>query len=273
MSASGNTLIFQSLFEWRDPAQFREALLALQSQRRVSLPTWAKRLGYQSPRSLGMVLNGSRRPSAKLLASLCADAQLSAAETEFISLLYVTTKGRPSPAALRRLEVLRKQHSPAQRRTLSLSEVGQLSHWLTFVIKQLAGAPGFTPTVMWIRSRLKNADSISVKRTLDLLESLGILQGGRLVDSRALFGPIDTPSTFVRRHHRQMLQQASKAIEDEPVDRREILSCTLRVSSRDLPTIKKRMRAFADEFEAEFEKADASDVGQLNLQFFLHTRD
>ncbi len=267
---------FQAVFEWKDADSFRKALVKLQERERKSLQLWARRLGYRSPRSLGMVLNGHRRPSAALLATLCTDLGLGGAEAEYVSLLYAASRakarGRDIPAAINsRMSALRKR-TYTQRRILNRNDLSLLSDWLTFVIKQLASTPGFKPKLSWLMSRLRSVEAHVIEQSLASLERVGILRDGKLVDPRALFGPIDIPSAFVRRHHLQMLQQAELAIREEPVDRREIISCTLRLHERDVPQAKERLRSFVDDFEAEFEKEDCCEVAQLNIQFFFHTR-
>jgi uncharacterized protein (TIGR02147 family) len=222
-----------------------------------------------------MVLTGKRKPSTALLAALCADLGLGAPETEYISLLYISSqaknRGRAvAPSVTKRIAALRKR-TIANRRQLSVEEIGQLSDWLIFVIKQLARTPGFQPKLKWIQRRLRSVESSAIETTLQNLENLGILKNGKLLDPRSIFGPIDISSAFIRRHHLQMMRRAEQAIHNDPLSRREIISYTFNVNEKDLPRVKDRLRTFLDDFEADFDKDGGNDIGQLNLQFFLHT--
>ena len=56
--------------------------------RPIALKTWALRLGYKSPRSLGMLLEGKRLPSATMLELLAKDFGLTDLEKRY--LVYIS---------------------------------------------------------------------------------------------------------------------------------------------------------------------------------------
>ncbi len=60
--------------------------------KKISLQTWSQRLGYRSTRSLGMLVEGKRLPSTKMIELLAEDYGLLENEKRFLQLLVLRQK-------------------------------------------------------------------------------------------------------------------------------------------------------------------------------------
>jgi len=65
---------------------------------------------------------------------------------------------------------------------------------------------------------------------------------------------------------------AEAALSDFPVEQREFGNVSIAVNASDLPAAKKRLREFIDQFNRDFERDEAQEVYQLNVQFYPLTR-
>ncbi|MGZ3693744.1 MAG: DUF4423 domain-containing protein [Bdellovibrionota bacterium] len=248
-------------------------------RRPITLERWAKKLNYRSPRSIAMVLKGQRLPSEDLVLAFSSDLNHSETERRYFELLVRKEKYRGNvPKAV--AEELQKLNPKLIRRKAIDTEVfSYVSGWHHYVIRQLFSVPGFDGSAEWIAKRL--GDKLTkedIEASLNLLERLKLIErdagSGKLrlaSGSESLITMEDIPSTAVRKHHVEQMEQAKDALQRQQMTEREFNCLTLRVSRSKLPQIKKAIREFRDKFDKDFYEDDSKDVCQLNLQFFFHT--
>lgn len=109
-------------------------------------------------------------------------------------------------------------------------------------------------------------------QALDRLQKLGLLsiENGTL---KCLTDDVvttnDVPSAAIRRHHKQVLQKAERALEDVEIDRRQIESSTIAVSTARIADIKAAVSEFHDKIKAIAAADETKDtVYSLAVQFF-----
>lgn len=219
--------------------------------RRPTLAHVANELGYSSPRTVGMVLRGQRRPSFKLLQLIseryCRD------EREKATLQGFAQNGHAHFVA-----------KPVGGEKIDDIHFSLISEWYFLVIKQLAARKNHDP--MKIVQALDYKVSLQdVERVLARLKQMGL-------QKKCIKTENDLPSASIRKFHRQMLLRAIESIDEQGVLDRELQALTLKFNRRDLKRAQARIRKFVEDFNSEFASDPADDVYQLNVQLFSHTK-
>ncbi len=243
----------------------------------TNLSSWAKRLGYKSPSSLAMVLNGQRLPSREMMDSLANDLRLKPQEKEYLELLVKlekhTRQDTDPSLTIERLNLVAKQHNvPA----LSTREMDAVSEWYILVIKNLIYLLDFEENLAWIRKRLRKKVTVpQIKYALSTLKELGFVAyndaGNLYVTNECLKSTNDIPSAAIRKHHHAMMQRAGEALEEQSVGLRQVSSVTVPVDSQKLAQAKAAICEFLEDFNKRFTMDKSDTVYQLNIQFFSHT--
>ncbi len=260
-------------------ASYRKYLLDALAERRAnnagySLRAFARRLGY-SPSHLSRVLKGTKNISPAAARRIATRLKMARSEMEhFLDLAgWETSEGRVKELLERRLG----KSAPALRRRKLRAEAFRLiADWYHLPLLELAGTTEFKSDPHWIAGRL----GISVARAkaaVELLVSLKLLTraaDGRLSqgDPAAVETTDDVPDAAIRAHHEQMSRLAALAVHGQPVSEREFQSLQFPMDERQIPRLKELVRDFAQRLENEFRSRDASEVYQVNLQFFRLTR-
>ena len=272
-------MISVRIYDFDHPVDFLKAVRAKQLKNR-SFQAWTKKLGYASPRTIAMVINGQRLPSTSLLFAIAKDLQMTENEKRYLELLVLKARFKKSGKDVRSVdEELRRLSplGPKKRKFLSEALTSHIANWHHVVIFQLAGAPDFREDLNWIRSRLafklsedQIADAIRTLLDLRLLERDP--KDGKLRNGESFFTQDDVPSDAVRRHHRQMLLKASEALETQDILKREFQSLTFRLDPKKMSEAKKAIREFRDTFNKRFHSSKSSKVFQLNVNLFSHSK-
>jgi uncharacterized protein (TIGR02147 family) len=249
------------------------------TNRAMTLEVWVKRLGYQSPRSVAMVLKGQRLPSRDLIEALSKDLKLDTPRMRYFELLVQRERHAQEGEKLDHIHRDIQELNPKnlKRKVLDESRLTPISDWHNLVVRQLVDLPGFQEDEAWISKRLRGKVSPeAIKQGIALMLRNGYLVRTRegkleLPGEEALITKQDVPSTDIRRHHAGMMQRAVEALVEQDVSAREFGTCTIRVDAKRLAEAKKAIREFQASFNARFSADESARVFQLNLQFFEHT--
>ena len=239
----------------------------------------ANELGYKSPSSLSMVLSGERFPSDEMVERLCGHFKMNGREKRYMKLLIeLDKKTKKNKDTKDILEQIEKASTEKNSLSIDLKQFSTISEWYYIAIKQLIDTPNFIEDEDWIYKRLRKKVTPSQIRTaLSHLQELNIVKRdhtSRLqVVSPGLITTNDVPSSAIRRHHVGMLERASEAILEQPVEQRQINSTTLRIKLEDMSEAKRAIFDFLKEFASRFLDEEASDVYQFNIQLFQLTKE
>ncbi len=244
-----------------------------------TLQKWANRLGYKSPSSLNMVLKGARLPSREMQRALIKDLFLGSKEAEFFELMVekekCEKKGKPNTEILEKLNKLSGGKSSFQ---IPLKEFSLVSKWYFLVIKQLVGTPGFIEDIDWIHKKLrKKVSGRNIQLALDTLEELELIirdESGFLAPtSKSLHMKNGPQSAAIQSHHGGMIEQGFNALTDLNTEKRQVSSLTMKMPADRMKEAQEYLFKFLEEFDQKFFTDEASEIYQLNLQFFPHTNE
>jgi len=272
-----------SVYNFTDYVEFLRLaceLWASRRQRSMTLYDWADRLGYKSPRSLAMILNGQRLPSQAMTDKLADELLETAPEKEYFKLLvelaYCRQKHQPVADVIAKMRLL----NPELDQTLPLDSAtfSYIAEWYHIVIKQLIATPSFSEDIDTLRDRLRGkATAAEIKTAIAVLERLGFIRhspvtGKLMASGQGIRTTADVPSEAIKLHHQQMLHRSLEALAEQDVREREFTSVTLRFAPDQVDEAKVWLRKMRDDFHQHFANNAADEVFQFNMQFFAHTK-
>ncbi|MCB9732183.1 MAG: TIGR02147 family protein [Deltaproteobacteria bacterium] len=252
---------------------YREYLKAMYDHLKVarrgfSYRSFAKKAGFSSGSFLKLVIDGKRNLSPESIPKVAHGLGLDAREADVLEALVLFEQA-PTDAArdrwLARLGGL-VEHEPAQR--LALAHYDAYTRWYPFIVRELAGLPGFEEDPAWIGRRLRpRVRPDAVARAVTLLERVGLLvrgDDGRLAPAeRTLSTGAEVRSLAVRNFHRRMLELSAGALDQVPPAERNISSVTVALDSRGFKRVVELTAALRQEIlRVESEGADAEPEGR-----------
>lgn len=145
-----------------------------------------------------------------------------------------------------------------------------LADWYHFAILSLADTKDFKTDPKWIGKRL-NISVFQAKDSLEKLKNLGLieLKGTKLrKTNKNVSTTTDMESHALRISHRQSIEQALLALNEVPLELRDITGITLAIDLKRLPLAKKIIKEFRLKMSDLLEKGDQSEVYNLNIQLY-----
>jgi uncharacterized protein (TIGR02147 family) len=151
-----------------------------------------------------------------------------------------------------------------------------VSEWHHFAILELVRLESFKPDPGWIAEQL-DLDVRKVRAAIERLVNLELLRIDRSGDQEVwtphtgvLQTTTDIPSAAIRNYHAQILKQAHRSLQRDPVEEREFSSGMLVVDVEQIPGIKQKIQKFQSRLSREIPRAAAlkQKLYCLSLQFF-----
>jgi uncharacterized protein (TIGR02147 family) len=237
--------------------------------RSYSARAFARDLGLSQP-FLTQLLGKKRKLSEEKALQIAERLDLrSSGKNLFVTLARLEVAGGEKSRASLKSEVESLLRKRPDFRVLSQDVFNIVSDWHHFAIIELTKLRGFNFSMARVAKRLKISVQ-EVEHAVHRLVRVGLLkdEDGKLSKpaDRISFGEI--PSEAVRRHHRQSLELAYKALEGQPFDKRDYQSLTLAIDSKDLLKAKDMIQNFMREFSARFEKPNPDAVYKMSVQLF-----
>lgn len=231
-----------------------EKLIEAQSRSsRFSQRAMAKRLGLSSG-ALSEILRGKRHVSPKLAARIAERLDLSPAERRALGIEVRTGQ----------TEFL-----------LSADTFHLISDWWHFALLNLTQTEGFRSEMNWISRRL-GISVVRVREAVERLERLGLLTKdarGRWKRSHKRLKTSDQiKSLAIQKAHREDLPLIEQALDEVPLELRDLSSITITVDPKRLVRLKEMIRKFQDEFIDEAESVPGKEVYRLAVHLFPLTR-
>jgi uncharacterized protein (TIGR02147 family) len=273
-----------SIFEFKNYKEYlgwiRRKPLTL-SKRPLTYGLWAKRLGYRSPRIVGMVFKGKRLPSFEMVEKLGKVLSLSRSELRYFHLLVSLERSKDRGKDFRPILEDLEELNPTMRERfdVDVESFNIIADWYNFVIHQLVSTNGFKNDPRWISLQLrKKISEVQVAKAIENLLRVNLIKISE--DSKSLeithqnfVGPQkDIPSAALKLYHAQMLDRAKEALVEQDVSNREFSATALVFDKDRLQEAKIAIRSFRDSFDKKFTTPGARSVYQFNVQLFEHTQ-
>ncbi len=151
---------------------------------------------------------------------------------------------------------------------LEIEKFEAVSNWIHFAILELTRVEGFKSDERWIAkrlglTRLEVCDAITRLLSLDLLKR----ESGqiKLVQNAAV---PDAPSTAIRKFHKAHLDNAAKAIENQPFNKRHLSGLTTAINPDQIPIAEEMIKKFRRKLMKVLETGEKKAVYHMAFQLF-----
>lgn len=246
---------------------------------RWSYAVWARQLGLKSPSTLIMLVNGQRNPGPKLAQSIAQYLGLKSDERKYFCELVSLAKAKDDLAlSLQLMKGIEERNPNRGFRIIDRDTYQAIANWHYYAIRELVHLPDFEDRADWIADRLGNKISISqvreaVRALLDLKLLTRDAQGRLRPHADHCDTATDVKDEGIKQFHRGSLVRASEALEEVPIQEREISAVVFPMPMRHMPKAKALIRKFQVEMCKILEdKRDSDSVMQLEIAFFPLTK-
>jgi uncharacterized protein (TIGR02147 family) len=267
------------VFDYHNPIEFLNASLVSARARNssFSMRAWAKQLGLSHVAMLSMVLGQKRKLlpnlSSKISAQFKDAGRFSEAEARYFEILVLFHNAQTIEEKNFYGGILASVKPDQRFSTLDLDKLNVIADWYYSVIMEMTAVKNFKSDPRWICLKLGGSVNESqVKAAIDRLIRLGLLERnekGKLFRTHAQIAtPTDIPDKSLRKYHAEMMTKATLALENQPVEKRDITSFTFTIDTKKIPKAKKMIRDFRRTLAKFLETPDGDSVYQLNIQLF-----
>lgn len=151
---------------------------------------------------------------------------------------------------------------------LSLDAFQVISDWYHFALLNLIELEDFRVDVRWIARRL-DISTVEVRGAIERLMRLELIikKGNTYVRTlNNLATTHDISSAALRRFHRQVLERALDALENVPLEQRDITSISMSIDAAKILRAKAMIKQFRRKLCLFLESGEKNEVYQLNVQ-------
>lgn len=242
--------------------------------RHFSQRVFNRKLGFNSPNFLNLVMLGKRNISFVAVHKLAERLGLDERETKFFEHLVMFNQSEVHEERQKHYRRLCHFRAFLELKRLDHDAYLYFSRWYYAAIRELLLMANFREQGEWLAKRLNGLITVEQARdAVALLLRLGLVRR----DARNRLVPVDkniesddeVQSLSLMNFHREMIGKAFEALEKTPRTWREIGSATVGIDYKTFHKAKRRLREFRREMLvllSESERVEA--VYQMNFQFF-----
>ena len=243
--------------------------------------TWrdfAKAAGYSSPVFLKLVCDGKSNLSEVGVERVASAMGLVGVDLQYFRLLVEFNQEKDSA---KKKIVFKKMREVAKEGSMEIVGEDQFDYyesWVNPVVREMAPQMGDATPAKIAEKLAFETQTAEVKKALSLLQKVGLLRKGERGYEQAAksitTGNLEVASLSVREMHRQMGELAVRALDEIPMNERDISGLTLGVSENAFYRISQEIADFRRRISSiVMEDAGENRVYRLNVQLFPLTKD
>jgi uncharacterized protein (TIGR02147 family) len=232
-----------------------------------SLRAFARDIGI-SPSQLSDVLKSKTGLSSKKALSIANNLSFSSKECEMFKALVEVEHGRSSKIIEEAKKIIEAIKYDSDFKGLSFDGFKLISDWEYFAILSTMELDDYDGSVQFISQTL-GLELSSVEECIKRLLKLDLidLQGGKFIATGEMFGTSnDIESSALKRFHKQHLKKSLNAIDNVPVELRDITTMTMAIDINKIQDAKKLITKFRRELSQFLEADSKTDVYNINIQ-------
>lgn len=244
-------------------------MLRKKKNRLYSLRAFSQNIGL-SPAYISLIFNKKRHPSLGTAALIAKRLKWNRNKQKyFLNLLeFENPQTEESKEfAINRLQEI--ESSNLQFSSLEVDTFTVISEWYYSAILSLLSLKGNKVTIGAISKKL-HLNNFEARNALRRLQRLGLVRSedNFWFATNEYLRVNSTPSTAIRRYHKQILTKASIAIDEQPFAQRDFSNITLAIDPSKIQIAKKKIIKFQTEMALLLEGQEPTEVYQLSIQLF-----
>ncbi|MBI3555839.1 MAG: TIGR02147 family protein [Deltaproteobacteria bacterium] len=248
----------------------RELESRCQQNARYSLRAFARDLALPASR-LSEVLNGKQGLSRERASGIATTLGFSASESDVFCDLVESQHARGRVNRELAKVRLEKNRINSSFHDLQLDAFQAVSDWYHFALIQLISLPEFKNDPAWI-SKALGISAVEARDAMERLERLKLIEVKRGKVTRLQeFVAVNeqTPSSAIRKFHRQVLERAMLALDNQPLEERSFSAIFVPIDKQRMVEAKRWIKNFRRRFCRKLDAGDANNsVYCLSVQFF-----
>jgi uncharacterized protein (TIGR02147 family) len=243
--------------------------------------TWrdfAKAAGYSSPVFLKLVCDGKSNLSDVGVERVASAMGLVGVDLQYFRLLVEFNQEKDSA---KKKIVFKKMREVAKEGSMEIVGEDQFDYyesWVNPVVREMAPQMGDATPAKIAEKLAFDTQTAEVKKALSLLQKVGLLRkserGYEQAAKSITTGNLEVARLSVREMHRQMGELAVRALDEIPMNERDISGLTLGVSENAFYRISQEIADFRRRISSiVMEDTGENRVYRLNVQLFPLTKD
>ena len=223
-----------------------------------------------SPGYLSDVMKNKKQISVDKAVLVSQALELSWREAQvFLQLAQLSNAKTASARRFIRQEIKKTRSFYSAFTRMKSSQFSLISDWYYFAIVELTDLKDFSDSPQWVANRLGISQSIAT-HALALLKKHGYIiesEDGKWI-KKFNSGIKDTPSAELRKFHKQHLQNAYQAIEEQSFEQRRASGITMAINKERLVEAYELINEFRARMSALLETGEKNAVYHLAIQLF-----
>ncbi len=261
----------------RDFYQFRK-----QQSRGYSFRQFSMLAGFSAPNVLKLVMDGKRNIGSTSVQNFIKALGLEGRMAAYFATLVELNHAPSIDAKSEMYEKLKQLTPVGMRRFLDEDSMEYLSHPIMPVLRELSQHKDFRDDPYWIARRLITkasvAETMAALRFLVDHKFIEKTPDGRYVaKDNLVLSSDEVRSLAIRKYHKKILQQASIALEELPMEQREFGALTFSLPEASFEELKARIKEFRlglIDWAVKASETETNDqnIVQVNIQMYPQTR-
>lgn len=266
-----------NIFEFLDYREYLKAYYENNKQKdsQFSHRVMARNMGFTSPNFLKLVIDKERNIGKSSLKKIITGLNLKKKEAEYLSYLVFFIKAKSRIEKNYYYGLISSLRSKKVISAIQKDQFRYYTDWFNIVIREIINNQP-VDTLDYAEIAKKVIPPIlpkQVKKSIALLEEVGLIKrtaDGRFIQSAPLINTgNEAENLLLKNFHDKMIELARQSLEQFPSEKREISSCTVKISEKGFKRLKKRLQEFREEvLQIVKDDADVDRVAQVNFQLF-----
>ena len=239
---------------------------------------FSQKAGINSPNFLKQIIESKRNLTSLTIDKFIAALKLNEKEALFFRHLVLFNQAKSAFEKQQHYTVMLSMMHTVKEQRLSALQHEYYNHWFVPVIRELIVLNNFNGDYKALAAAVEPAIGVREARfAVKLLKKLGMIEesadGTYRQTAAAIVSNSNVARMAVRSFNREMLRRAEYALDNIPVDERQIYGVTVGVSKECYDVLAAEMAAFRDRVVSIVNNDNHSDrVYQLHLQLFPLSR-
>lgn len=266
------------VFDYDDPNKFFRDFFRYQKSKnpRFTTRAMARSLSLKSHSLISHFIAGTRKIKPHHLDKITTRFNFSDDELRYFEAVIFRSNAKSGREREFYDSVLARIKPGTSQKKLTFDEFKLVAHWVHMAILEMTELRDFKPDPKWIQSRLFfPAPLPEIAEACERLVSAGLLEekNGTLVKAQKdLTTDGAGKNAAIRTHHKQILELAKQATDEQATQERFLNSSAITVSLDKLPGVHALIGEFRERITRYAESTQGDETYELSIQFFKLTK-